>query len=51
MTFASTREEIKGKVRTASFVKMEAVYSYKRPVTIIILQAAVLIYTGVVNIS
>jgi len=51
MTSASTREEIKGKDRTVSFMKMEAVCSCERPVTIIIRQVAVLIYESVVKIS
>jgi hypothetical protein len=51
MTSASTHEEIKGKDRTVSFMEMEVVYFCEKPATIIICQAAVLIYEGVVQIS
>jgi hypothetical protein len=51
MTSSSAREEIKVKDRTASFMKMEAVCSCERPVTIIIRQVAVLTCESAVNIS
>jgi hypothetical protein len=51
MTYSSTREEIKGKGRTASFMKLEAVCSCEKPVTILIRQTSVLTCESVVKIS
>jgi hypothetical protein len=51
MTSASTREEIKGKDRAGSCMKLEAVRACEKPVTILIRQTVVLTCESVVKIS